>query len=503
MRSTHFNVLIVGGGAAGCVLANRLSADERTSVGLVEAGPDYGAFDLDRWPAELLDARSAARGHDWSTDEPSYCARARVIGGSSAHNGCWATLGAPPDYDAWAAFSAGTLDHRTLRPYLHQAMSTLRVRPVGPEDRTPWHEAVIEAAPALGLPYLDDVNDETCHEGAGWVPLNAVGGVRWHTAFAYLDPARGRPNLQVIADSHAARLEFAGDRATGLVTVGDDGERLLGADVVALCCGTYGNPPLLMRSGIGPEPVLRALGAPVTHRLDGVGANLIDHSSLGLLLDPLPSLAAAMPDPAEAYFAQTVVKARSSLAHDDFWDIHIVPSAGPAADVQGLYTGPLSASLYVFTMAPRSRGTVRAVSLDPAAPPAIDHGFFTDPAGHDERVILEGIDLAHEFAGSGPLAGLAGLTPWPDGRRDHSSVRADAGGYWHPVGTCAMGPAEDPLAVADERGRVHGLANVYVADASLMPVIPRANTHLTTVAVADRLAELLTASLGGAERNLR
>ncbi|MDN3357820.1 GMC oxidoreductase [Actinomadura sp. DC4] len=496
MRTTHFNVLIVGGGAAGCVLANRLSEDERTSVGLVEAGPDYGRFDVRRWPAELLDARVPARGHDWDAGEPC-CARARVIGGSSAHNGCWATLGAPPDYDAWSPYSRGTLNDRTLRPHLHDAMRTLRVRPAEAHDRTPWHEAVVETAGRLGLPFLEDVNDETGHEGAGWVPLNAVGSVRWHAGFAYLDPARDRPNLQVIADSHAARLEFAGDRATGLVTVGDGGERRLSADVIALCCGTYGNPPLLMRSGVGPERALRDLGAPVTQPLPGVGANLIDHGSLALVLDPLPGLAAAMPDAAESYFAQTLVKARSSLASDEYWDVHMVPAAGPALDARGRYTGPMSASLHVYVMAPRSRGAVRAASLDPMAPPRIDHGFFTDPAGHDERVVLEAIDLAHEFAGSASLAGLAGLTPWGDGRRAHSAVLADASGYWHPVGTCAMGPEADPLSVADERGRVHGLANVYVADASLMPLIPRANTHLTTIAVADRLGGLLAGSLGG------
>ncbi len=492
MPSTHFNVLIVGGGAAGCVLANRLSEDDRTTVGLVEAGPDYGAFDVRRWPAELLDARSAARGHDWSLDAPSCCARARVIGGSSAHNGCWAMLGAPADYDAWAPYSGGAWDDRTLRPYLDRAMKTLRVRPVPAADRTAWHEAVIEGAPEIGLPYLEDVNDGP--EGVGWVPLNAVGGTRWHTAFAYLDPARDRPNLHVLADSLAVRLEFAGDRATGLVVADGDGERLVTADVVALCCGTYGNPPLLMRSGVGPEPVLRDLGAPVLHPRAGVGENLTDHGSLGVLLDPLAELAAAMPDAAEAYFAQTVLKAHSGVGADEFWDLHIVPSAGPGEDAQGLYTGPLSAGLYVFAMAPRSRGTVRAASLDPAAAPVIDHRFFTDTDGHDLRTILAGVDLAHELARSGPLSRLAGLTPWPDERREAASVRAEAGGYWHPVGTCAMGPADDPMAVADERGRVHGLANVLIADASLMPVIPRANTHVTTVAVADRLAELLSAS---------
>ncbi|MGI5229250.1 GMC family oxidoreductase [Actinoallomurus sp. CA-142502] len=497
MRQTHFNVLIVGGGAAGCVLANRLSEDERTSVGLVEAGPDYGTFDVERWPAELLDARSAARGHDWSPG-PSCCARARVIGGSSAHNGCWATLGAPADYDAWAAYSGGSWDNATLRPYLRRAVSRLRVRPVAPDDRTAWHEAVIEAARALGLPYLEDVNAEHEREGVGWVPLNAVGGTRWHTAFAYLDPARDRPNLRIVARSLAVRLEFAGERATGLVVAGEDGERLLTADAVILCCGTYGNPPLLMRSGVGPEAVLRRLGAPVLHPRDGVGENLVDHSSLGLMLDPLESLHAAMPDAAESYFAQTVIKARSSVARDEFWDLHIVPSAAPAEDAQGLYNGPLTAGFYVFAMAPDARGSVRAGSLDPEEPPVIEHGFFTDPEGHDQQVVLDGIDLAHELARSVPLAGLAGLTPWPAERRERESVLADANGYWHPVGTCAMGPEDDPLAVADERGRVHGLENVYVADASLMPLIPRANTHLTTVAVADRLGELLAASLSGA-----
>jgi choline dehydrogenase len=495
MRTTHFDVLVVGGGAAGCVLAGRLSEDERTSVGLVEAGPDYGPFDAARWPAELLDARSAARGHDWNPGGSVCCARARVIGGCSAHNGCWAMLGAPADYDAWAPFSGGTWDYRTLRPYLRRAMSTLRVRPSRTEDRSAWHEAVIEAGRELGIPYLEDVNAETGREGIGWVPLNAMGGVRWHAAFAYLDPARDRPNLRVLPGLLAARLEFAGDRATGLVVVGGDGERLLTADVIALCCGAYGTPPLLTRSGVGPEPVLRALGAPVLHPLAGVGSNLIDHGSLSLALEPVPSLAAAMPDAAEAYFAQTVVKARSTLSADDFWDVHIVPSAGPGEDAQGYYNGPLSAGLYVSVMAPHSRGSVRAASLDPAARPAIEHGFLTDAGGHDERVVLEGIDLAHDLARTGPLSGLAALTPWPPGRRERPAVRAEAGGYWHPAGTCAMGPAADPMAVADERGRVHGLDNVYVADASLMPVIPRANTHVTTVAVADRLAGLLAASL--------
>ncbi len=492
MRKTHFDVLIVGGGAAGCVLAARLSDDERVSVGLVEAGPDYGRFDVRRWPAELLDARSAAHGHDWDADAPACCARARVIGGSSAHNGCWAMLGAPPDYDAWSAYSGGVWDHRTLRPHLRDAMGRLRVRPVRPEDRTAWHLALIEASREVGVPHLDDVNAESATEGVGWVPLNAVGPTRWHSAFAYLDPVRRRPNLRVLAKQLASRLEFDGDRATGLVTRHGGRTHRLTADRIVLCCGAYGNPPLLMRSGVGPEDVLRELGAPVTHPLPGIGANLIDHGVLGLELEPLPSLHEAMPEAASAYRAQTVIKMRSSVAADEYWDLHIVPSAGPMLDAHGLHTGPLEAGLWVSAVSPRSRGSVRAASLDPAAEPVIDHGFFTDPDGHDLRAVLDGIDLVHDLARTGPLADLARMTPWPASRRTPSSARERAGGYWHPVGTCAMGPAGDPMAVADAHGRVYGLENVHIGDASLMPVIPRANTHVTTVAVADRLGTLLT-----------
>ncbi|TDC64952.1 GMC family oxidoreductase [Streptomyces hainanensis] len=486
------DTVIVGAGAAGCVLAARLSADPNHTVLLLEAGPDHGPFDPGRWPAELLDARSAARGHDWDLAAPPCCARARVVGGSSAHNGCWATLGAAADYDAWRPPSGGAITHETLRPHLAEAMATLRVRTVPSEDQTPWHHAVIEAAGALGLPFLPDVNAADAREGIGWVPLNAVGRTRWHAAFAYLDPARDRPNLRVLADTHADRLLLTGDRATGVAAVHAGRPLTVRAGTVVLACGSYGTPPLLIRSGIGPEPELRRLGAPVVLPLPGVGENLTDHGSLGLMLDPTSVLAERMPDAAESYFAQSLVKARSSRAVDDDWDLHIVPSAGPAEDAQGFYNGPLSAGLYVFVMAPRSRGRVRATSLDPTAPPEIDHGFFTDPEGHDIRVVLDGVDLARDLASAGPLAGLAGVRRATAAEREPAAVRAAASGYWHPVGTCAMGPEDDPMAVAGPDGRVHGLANVHVADASLMPVIPRANTHLTTVAVASLLAERLT-----------
>jgi choline dehydrogenase len=480
------DVVVVGGGAAGCALAARLSQDERRSVLLLEAGPDYGPYQEGRWPADLLDCRNPARSHDWDPDEPPYSSRARVIGGSSVSNACWITVGAPPDHDAWGAYSGGAWDHATLAPYLADALRELRVREPQESDRGTWHRAVLAGAMQLGLPPLADVNGADAKEGAGWVPLNAIGHTRWNAAFAYLDPVRGRPNLRVVGDALAVRVLVRGERATGVEIVRAGRAETVAAGTVVLASGAYGNPPLLMRSGIGPEPVLRELGAPVVLPLAGVGSNLIDHPKVELSLTPTDAL--VLPD-LHVYMAQTVLKVRSSLAADEYWDLHIVPTAGAGEDEHGRYVGPLTVTLNVFALAPRSRGTVRARSLDPLAAPLVDPRYFTDPDGHDRQVALDGVDLAHKLIETSPVSELATLTPWPPTRRE--AIAEAPGGYWHPVGTCAMGPADDSAAVAAADGLVHGLSNVYVGDASLMPVIPRANTHLTTVAVAARVAELI------------
>lgn len=486
-KKLQADIVVVGGGAAGCVLANRLSADERCSVLLLEAGPDYGHRLENGWPTDLLDCRSPSRSHDWDPGGPPHSSRARVIGGSSVSNACWTTIGAPVDYDAWSAYSDGFWNHATLAPHLADALRELRVREVPTCDRGVWHRAVVSGANLLGLPTLTDVNATDAKEGAGWVPLNAVGTLRWNAAFAYLDPARSRPNLRVVAGATASRLVVRGDRVTGVEIVRADGTQTVTASTVVLASGTYGNPPLLMRSGIGPESVLRELGAPVLLPLAGVGENLIDHPKAHLVLDPTEAL--MLPDNG-VYVPQSLLKVRSGLAADDHADLHIVPTAGPEEDERGRYVGPLAVSLYVFVLAPRSRGVVRARSLDPRTAPLIDHRYFTDPEGHDRRVALDGVDLAHKLAETTPVGQLAMLRPRSSARRE--AIGDAAGGYWHPVGTCAMGPVDDPAAVAGADGRVHGLSNLYVGDASLMPMIPRANTHLTTVAVAARLAESIS-----------
>ncbi|MGH3691046.1 MAG: GMC family oxidoreductase [Microbacterium sp.] len=489
MPELQADVVVVGGGAAGCVLASRLSQDPSRSVLLLEAGPDYGPYDPAGWPADLLDCRSPARSHDWDPGFPPHYSRGRVIGGSSVSNACWALIGARPDFDAWRPYSDGAWDYSALAPYFERAMSDMRVRGVPDADRSEWHRAIVAGAEHVGFSPLDDVNAEDAVEGAGWVPLNAIGHTRWNAAFAYLDPARVRPNLRVVADTLVVRVVIEGDRAVGVEIIQDEQIKRIAAGTVVLAAGAYGNPPLLMRSGIGPENVLKQLGANTVLSLPGVGENLVDHPKVQVPLEPTPDH--VLPDH-EVYVPQSLLKVRSSLADDDYWDLHIVPTAGPAEDELGQFVGPLEVSIHVFMLTPRSRGVVRARSLDPSDTPIVDPRYFSDPDGYDRRVALDGVDVVHDLVSAPHVRKLATLNPWTSAQRD--AVGQTQAGYWHPVGTCSMGSENDPMSVVGIDGKVHGLTNVHVGDASLIPVIPRANTNLTTIAVAARIADLITSS---------
>jgi len=426
-----FDVLVLGGGAAGCVLAARLSENPNRSVCLVEAGPDYGAFAGGGWPEDMLTTRTLPSSHDWeaAADERG-TSRARVIGGCSAHNACLVIAGTPGDYDEWGEGWA----YSEVERYLERAQRGLRTQPAVSGAAPPWHAAVIEAASALGV-------------RAGPYRANAIDGVRWNAAFAYLDEARPRPNLSIRAEALVDRLALDGDRAAGAVLA--CGEELR-ADIVVLTCGTYGTPTVLLRSGIGPG---------LEHDLP-VGENLADHVGVGVTWEPAVDV--TPPDGQESY----------ALVEPP--DLHLVPWTYVR---DGTYIPAVTA----FLMKPRSTGRLTLQAPDPAVPPRIEHRHLSDE--RDVAPLVAAVELTRQLGATPPVSGLVGAEREPGGVDLEQHVRANARGYYHPVGTCAIG------AVVDERLRVHGLENVYVADASVMPTIPRANTQLTTVAIAERASE--------------
>jgi choline dehydrogenase len=441
----RFDVLVLGGGTAGCVLAARLSEEPSLSVCLVEAGPDYGPRAGGGWPEDMLDARILPFSHSWERLAPSDRSqhRARIIGGCSSHNACIVLEGAPEDYDEWGA----GWRHAEIAPYLERARRALGTRTFAAEELSPWHAAFAEAAG----------DDAIIH------PVNADGAVRNNAAFAYLDPARGRPNLTILADTLADRVVLDGDRATGALTSAGE----LSAGVVVVASGAYGSPGVLLRSGIGPER-----GLPV-------GENLIDHVGVGISWVPTERLqreTAAFEAAHPAFMAQATIRGSSSLCDPGLWDTFLVPALDPGYEV----------SAGVFAMKPRSRGRVRLSAPDPEAPLAIDHGFLTD--ARDLEVIAEALEAVRALARSAQVRPYAERELRPGegvAARDH--VLAEYRGFFHPVGTCAIG------SVVDEAGRVHGVEGLRVADASVMPTIPRVNTNLSTAAIAERLAALLLA----------
>jgi choline dehydrogenase len=470
-----YDVAIAGGGTAGCVLAARLSEDPSRSVCLIEAGPDYGPRTSARWPAELLDPRSFTFTHDWGAGgEDNRSLGARVIGGCSTHNACMAVVGTPDDYDEWGP----EWSHAVFAPYLRRAREKLRVVPANTPEPAPLHVAFLEAAVEAGLPLLTDPDDPARPVGSASLPSNVVEGTRWNSAFAYLDDARGRPNLTVLAETPIDRVELDGARAVAVVTA--SGERIEAATVV-LAAGAYFTPTILLRSGIGPEDELGRHGVPVIAALP-VGEKLLDHHGTGIRWERTTALDRTTTDhvarTGAVFHPHAFVKAASSTCAPGSWDLHLLSWTNPADDGTGY-----EASIAVFHLKPRSAGRVRLRSRDPAALPMVERGFLHEP--DDLATIVEGLELAREVAARPPLARLLEIEREPGAEGLDAYARRTLRNYFHPAGTCGIGR------VVNDRGRVLGIEGLVVADASVMPTIPRANTNVTTVAIAERLAEII------------
>ncbi|HEX5499843.1 MAG TPA: GMC oxidoreductase, partial [Thermomicrobiales bacterium] len=312
---------------------------------------------------------------------------------------------------------------------------------------------------------------------------------RWNAAFAYLDPVRDRPNFAILPETLVDRLRFDGPRCVGVEVVNAAGRHQIAAREVILAGGAFGSPLVLLRSGVGPADELRSLGIAPVLDVPGVGRNLQDHPAFAIRFGGTSALVADM----DAFVAAgglpreegTTALARSSRCEGPF-DLHLYPVGSRPWRDEG-WRFAISAAV----MDPHSTGTVRLASAAPEAPPIIDPGWFSDAAGRDLEVLLDGVELARGLAAQPPLgdvigAELDGVPTARDALRDY--VLRHSTHDYHPVGTCKMGPGGDRLAVVDARGRVHGLDGVRVADAAIMPAVPRANTNIPALAVALQIA---------------
>jgi choline dehydrogenase len=485
------------------VVAARLSADERCGVLLLEAGPDYPAVaDL---PADIAAGSMPTTSHDWGfVSEPDELGhsiplpRGRLIGGCSATNACFALRGWPQDYDQWAARGNPGWSFADLLPAFraiecdadfggawHGSGGPVPIRRPSAGELSPLQRAFADAAVAAGHQLAGDHNEPGA-VGVGPSPRNVRDGLRMSTALTHLVTARGRPNLTIRAGTAVDRVELRGTTARGIrITSGE----IVEADAVVVTAGSYASPAILMRSGIGPAAGLRDLGIGVTADLPGVGDNLIDHPLAAVDLPTTPGFAGPR--------FQVILTLRSSLADPAGPpDLHLFAAgpfddaASPAGGVFGIVAGLLAV---------RSRGSVRLRSADPADPPRIDIAHLRHP--EDMTRMIEATRHARRLSRTIPLAGFvtgAELAPGPAISDDDTaglarSIRQRAGSYHHPVGTCAMGPHPGDGAVVDARGAVHGIDGLRVADASVMPAIPAANTNLTTIVIAERIAQGLPA----------
>lgn len=528
MRRNSFDFIIVGGGSAGCVLANRLSADPQARVLLLEAGPRDGGLMM-RMPAgvyrQYLDPRT-----NWSYESAPQTGmddrripvpRGRVLGGSSSINSMVYLRGHPLDFDRWAATGLPHWDYAHCLPYFKRAETSDRggsfyrgdSGPLSTERgrlQSPIFDAFLDSAGEAGHVISDDLNGAQ-PEGFARLDSTKRRGERCSAAVAYLHPAMNRPNLTVLTGALVHRLLIEGGRAVGVrYERGGEAVEVTAAREVILSGGAINSPQLLMLSGIGPADELARHDIPVRLDLPGVGANLQDHMDVGLKFGLAKPVSIEWLDNplAKLYVGARWLLDRSGPAASNIYEIGGFARSRPDLPHANLqfHLGPVSIEqvgtklklargfmLHISQLRQESRGRIQLASADPHDKPVIAFNFLATDS--DRQEFRDGIALVREILNGSALRSLqpTPILPGPDVRSDadiDAFIRAKAETEYHPSCTCKMGV--DGMAVVDPELRVRGIEGLRVVDASVMPSVTSANLNAPTIMIAEKAADMIT-----------
>jgi choline dehydrogenase-like flavoprotein len=535
----HFNTIIVGAGAAGCVLANRLSVDSTHSVCLIEGGGSESS-PLVKVPAGMFGLYGSPR-YDYSykgipqvhlNNRIISVNRGKCLGGSSSINGMVYIRGNRNDYDYWAeqgckgwdydsvlpSFKRIENNHLGQDPAYHGFNGELDV--CAPRDPNPVARKFVTAADEAGLVRNDDFNAAS-QFGLGLYNLKQKNGVRVSSYTAFVKPVLNRNNLSVIKNARVLKLGIEGQRAKSIYLQTKSGTQIMTADRIILSAGTIESPRILLASGIGDRSQLENIGLHCKHHLPGVGENLQDHIdsmvtvrseiplSMGISWKTIPQVVAA---PIRYLFNRMGWWTTNYTEAGGFARTRLAEAAEPGhrdadPDIQFHFTPIFRShrgkkfelghghSLFTCVLRPCSRGSVKLTNDGTYLNTLIDHNFFSDE--RDQRILIEGIKVARKILKTTAFDDIRGveMAPGTDVQTDEEILRYlknTTTTVYHPVGTCKMG--NDNLAVTDPDSlRVHGFENLHVVDASIMPTLVSGNTSTPTMMIADRAAEMILA----------